>query len=526
MAKIQYAHGRLGYEETVELIVDAAVDLRDPSGVIVIGNKGDREQLIEDLERAGYDPATGRVAYMPDKPAADGLGDVEASLASEEDAEKLIGSIQSGKFEDDPEDAPRRRIRLLVDLYQDVNEKYLPLVMQKCPKLTVVSVRMLDPDDPHKEGIFEHEDKRSRPQWVMGNTIKPKVLDWHWKGRIPRAMVGAFVGEPSLGKSTMLYDFMARASIGADWLDGQENEGGVIESIVLTCEDDKESIVIPRLKVAGADLSKIHFLESIQYFGEDDELKDERMATLEADLAVIEQRVIEHPAIKFVMVDPWSNYLGKADLFKEQEVRKVLARVVKSASDHDVAYGLVMHNSKQTGRNALQKAIGAIGNVGTGRIAWSFQVDDKNPEHKQMLLMKENLGKFDGIVFTTVTEMLKIDGKDTPQARIQYIGPTNRKADDAVAQNDDPERKRLNRAEQIVLKHMPKDRKDATWVVSEPISEELRKKCGYSRNQAQTLRDELGIKVQNIKGVWHWQWKSTTSEPSPQLGLQDEEVPF
>jgi hypothetical protein len=60
--------------------------------------------------------------------------------------------------------------------------------------------------------------------------IKPEMVEWRWKRRIPKGKVTAWDGDLGTGKSLSLYDLAARITSGKPMPDGQHTERAVRHS--------------------------------------------------------------------------------------------------------------------------------------------------------------------------------------------------------------------------------------------------------------------------------------------------------
>src|SRR5262245_20622536 len=124
-----------------------------------------------------------------------------------------------------------------------------------------------------------------RANWRTCAEVEPRELLWLWPGKIPLGLVTICAGDPSLGKTLMMIDCMARGSRGENFLDGCANNIGVFETVFLSAEDDPTTIIVPRLMAANADLRKIHLVDTVCYFNEEHDFENERMLTLEEDVS-------------------------------------------------------------------------------------------------------------------------------------------------------------------------------------------------------------------------------------------------
>ena len=334
--------------------------------------------------------------------------------------------------------------------------------------------------------------------WQTCAEVKPENLVFLWPQRVPLKFGTAFLGDPDMGKSLMSLDLMARLSRGKPFLDGAENPHGVVESILLSTEDDANAIIVPRLMVAGADLSKIHLVDTVRLFDGEEALEEERQLTLESDLAVIREKIASNPAIKLLVIDPLSNYLGSRNLMKEQEVRSVLMPVVTMAQELSIAVIVIMHHSKTEGRSAMHKAIGAVGCL---RMAWSFVKSQDDETIREMLQSKKNLGRFPGLRFTTESANVTIDHSNTEQALIKYLDVSNASIETVLAAQEDKEGRQDQRAAGFLKQNLPKDGTHHSEDIIQKAKEERISPTALFR-----ARKNLGINTEKIANQWFWSW--------------------
>jgi putative DNA primase/helicase len=289
---------------------------------------------------------------------------------------------------------------------------------------------------------------------VILSDIKPELLVWLWPNVVPMRCVTIFAGDPGVGKSLMGLDMAARGSVGANFLNGARCEQP-FETRLLMLEDDKSTIIVPRLMAMGADLTKVACVDGMSRKnveeGEDD---GQRLIVLQQDMAELSRHLLLHPAVKLVIIDPISNYMkGDNDMYNEA-FRKVLSPLNKLAQDHDVAVVVVMHNSKAKDRKPLGKVGGNLGGMGVARMAWTFMMQDSG--NHAMLQMKMNLGRFDGIIFTTKGVPVEIDGVITDQASMVFVQPSKVDADIAMGEAEDYEGRRDSKGEAFLRKLLPR----------------------------------------------------------------------
>ncbi|HVC03780.1 MAG TPA: AAA family ATPase [Candidatus Acidoferrales bacterium] len=219
---------------------------------------------------------------------------------------------------------------------------------------------------------------------VPASSIKPERVMWAWEQRIPNAMVSLLVGEGGLGKSVEL------CSLAAGWSRGTipgDFYGVPVDVAIASAEDHRRAVIIPRLLAAGADLSRIHFLEHrIDGDAEDIAINGE-VAALEAALVAGHVRV--------VMIDTVVAHIPvKHDTYNEQNVRAVLKPLAKMAERNDLVVLGVMHLNRREARDILTRisGSGAFGNLARSVLLWAADPDDPEGATRILAIGKSNVG--------------------------------------------------------------------------------------------------------------------------------------
>ena len=147
--------------------------------------------------------------------------------------------------------------------------------------------------------------------------IEEKSIDWLWYPRLPLGMICLFAGTPKVGKTFVTVAIAAAVSRGAPLpLDESRGPGSVI---LLSAEDDPAKTLKPRLRAAGADTSKVHFLKSML-------LQDgsEALPSLRTDLDAVRDAARGVGDCKLIVIDPITAYLDGLDDHKASEIRGLL----------------------------------------------------------------------------------------------------------------------------------------------------------------------------------------------------------
>ena len=207
------------------------------------------------------------------------------------------------------------------------------------------------------------------PQFIQGDSRKPRKLGWLWLEKLPLGKISLFAGNPDNGKSLVATDLAARVTTGRNFPNDCENTLPPSDVLMLLGEDDLDDTAIPRLIAAGADMSKI-ILEDTET-----DSKNEIQLRLDRHLPLIEEKLESNPNIRLIIVDPISNYLGKANMVAEQEVRSILMPLKRLAKRKNVSIVLVMHLNKKSDLDAISRVGGAMAFIGVSRCSWMFVRD-------------------------------------------------------------------------------------------------------------------------------------------------------
>jgi hypothetical protein len=201
----------------------------------------------------------------------------------------------------------------------------------------IVSAAYRQPDQP----ATRQTGPRVQPMLQLASSIAPKGTDWIWHGRIERGALALLAGDPGAAKSLLTVDIVARLSTGAAWPDDTYmGHREPVSSIILAAEDDAARAIVPRLKAAKADLSRVGILKSVC------DGKRTRSIALDRDLGAIEAAVSTMDNVRLLVLDPLDSFTTKADGNDNHELRGLLEPLVAFAERLDLGILLVKHLSK------------------------------------------------------------------------------------------------------------------------------------------------------------------------------------
>jgi archaellum biogenesis ATPase FlaH len=222
------------------------------------------------------------------------------------------------------------------------------------------------------------------------NEVKETTLRWLWHGYLPEGKLVMLDGDPGLGKSTVTLDLAARLSRGDFAPDGLDLNGGVpAATLLLSVEDDMSDTVVPRLRVAGADMGRIATIPIPMAA-----IGVPAPFTLPTSIDELKDAIKEANA-KLVVIDPLMAFLDEeVNTHKDASVRNALTSISQLAADTGATIVLVRHLNKDAGSsNALYRGAGSIA---FGAAARSVLVVGKDPSDEGSVVLaqvKGNLAK-------------------------------------------------------------------------------------------------------------------------------------
>ena len=327
------------------------------------------------------------------------------------------------------------------------------------------------------------------PVGTLLSDVESEQVEWLWDRRIPLGKIAVLDGDPGNGKSVLTTDLAARVSVGRTFPDDQPCEAAGV--VIMNAEDGLADTIRPRLDAAGGDPSRVLSLATIPVGDEG----DERHLTIPDDIPIIEKG-IETVRAKLVIIDPLMAFLsGRSDAHKDQDVRRALAPLSRMAERTGAAVLLVRHLNKAQGGNPLYRGGGSIGIIGAAR---SGLLVGEHPEEDGLRVLagqKSNLSPMpESLAYRIVTAA-------NGAARIEYVGPTEARADALLRTPGDPEQKSAMREAMEFLRDELKDGP----VAANTINEHARK-LEISAATLRRAKSDLGI-VSRKEGDGGWVWQ-------------------
>jgi len=330
---------------------------------------------------------------------------------------------------------------------------------------------------------------------LLDSVVEQKV-EWLWERRIPLGALTILDGDPGDGKSVLSNDTAAKVSSGGP-LPGQTAKHEPAGVVILTAEDSLAHVVVPRLRVAGADLSRIC---AIPYAPASP--GEQTFSRLPADLPILE-RAIERVGARLVIFDVLACYIPiTLSMQRDQDVRLALAPLAEMADRLQVACLLLRHLNKDTSKSTLYRGGGSIAIVGAARSGLLLAKDPNDPEIRVLAAIKSNFGAH--------AESLNFRIRSSGNVPfIEWIGTTDQTADQLLAPQTAEERGAVQEAAAFLRQAL------ADGPIETKELYKMAEDLGISRA---SLKRAKSFTVDSFKTGWRsWQWglKENFVERSP-----------
>lgn len=262
---------------------------------------------------------------------------------------------------------------------------------------------------------------------LRGDAVKLEPVRWAWRGFLPLGMLTILGGAPGCGKTTIAMSLAATVTRGGAWPDGSRCTAA--GDVVIWSGEDAHPVIAARLKAAGADMTRVHFVDGIT--GGDGEAFDPGR-----DMLLLEATAEALTAPRLLILDPIVSAVA-GDSHKGAEVRRSLQPVVDLAQRLGCAVVGITHFSKGTvGRDPVERVTGSIAFAALARLvllASKVKADpaDEGEPRRLLLRAKSNIGPDDG-GFAYALERLEV-APNVEGQRVQWLEPLEGTARELLA---------------------------------------------------------------------------------------------
>lgn len=343
----------------------------------------------------------------------------------------------------------------------------------------------------------------------MGDITEGKI-DWLWDQRIVRGGLNILGGRGGQAKSVFTCDVAARVSTGKGFpliegIDDASVPCSVGNTAFVNFESDAGREIKPRLRVAGADMSRIVLVKG--HIPREDGSTD--MIDLTRDVPMIEKAMDDRfpgEGLALMVIDPIIEFLPGVKTIDTGEVRKALHPLMEFAQRRQVAVIMIVHDNKGAHSNAQDKAGGSGAFVHACRAGWRLDPDPNTPpesgNRKLMTVVKPNLMRRQfGMSFE-----VKSSEEDREQPVLHWDAKPFWKTADQVLQDQQHVKKNNSKTDEAA-EFCETELRNRGPMRSKDLLELLFESKGVKEGTAKRALHDIGAVNQKFGKVWWWRLK-------------------
>lgn len=226
--------------------------------------------------------------------------------------------------------------------------------------------------DPTAEPIAQ-----PRITLVKASSVRMDRPYWAWDLRIPIGGTTLMPGREGLGKTALVCWLMARLTRGqlhGKWF------GAPAEVVYIGMEDDRKSVLTPRLVAAGADLDQVHFVD----------MPEGMTFSVGVDTPDLID-ALKGRNVAMVVLDPLDGHLTDTDTHRKAEVQQNVAKLAILAQELRCGALGLAHLNKGEVRDLLARVVGSVGFTTSVRSVIGVGEHPDNPEERVCVCAKANM---------------------------------------------------------------------------------------------------------------------------------------
>lgn len=324
--------------------------------------------------------------------------------------------------------------------------------------------------------------------------LTPEPVQWLWPDWLALGKFHLLAGAPGQGKTTIAMGMAATVTIGGRWPDGSRCEAGNV--LIWSGEDDYTDTLLPRLIAAGADRSRVFFVDGTRVGSA------VRPFDPSTDTRTLKEAIQQIGSVRLIVIDPVSTAVA-GDSHKNTEVRRGLQPLVELATSINAALLGITHLSKGgQGSDPAQRVIGSIAFTAVARVVLvAARVKSEDGTDKRILARsKSNIGPDNGGFEYHLAQVEALPGIDA--SRVEWGQAVEGSARDLLtdpAEQDDG----TDHADAVGLlkAELTADCWTGMTLATQPL-----KDAGFTKKQIWNASKKLNVarKKGGMGGGWYW----------------------
>jgi putative DNA primase/helicase len=326
-----------------------------------------------------------------------------------------------------------------------------------------------------------------------GTDLTPQPIDWIWKHWLAKGKLHVLAGMPGQGKTTIAMSLAGTITSGGSFPDGFRCEPGNV--VIWSGEDDPADGLLPKLMAAGAERSRIFFVQGATINGESVPFDPAR------DMPHLMAEIDRIGNVALLVVDPVVTVVA-GDSHKNTEVRRALQPLVDLGAATGTAILGISHFSKGgQGQDPAQRVVGSVAFTAVARVvlvAAKTKTED-GTERRVLARGKSNIGPDNGGF-----EYLLSQEEVLPGIEASVVGwgkSLEGTARDLLADPEEGgERGAVHDAEDFLRETLGDDTVPVKAVFADA------KEAGHSPASVRRAADRIGVKKTKggMNAGWYW----------------------
>lgn len=260
---------------------------------------------------------------------------------------------------------------------------------------------------------------------VRLSDVVERPVAWLADGMIPWGALTQLVGRGGQGKTTFAGHVAARLTRGQPIFPGMSVQDPA-DVLIVSAEDAIESVLAPRLRIAGADMARVHVWNLTDH----DLVLPDAVTELEREIRQVDARL--------VVIDPLSAFLSaRTDSHRDASLRGVLRPLHALAERSGLGILGILHVNQSQGGDVAVRTSGSGAWIHAARSALAFgrppDADESDPR-RIVALAKSNYAPL-GVAYEVTLQVPP--GEEHP--RIAFSGVSSVRAIDVLGEPGDEE---------------------------------------------------------------------------------------
>ena len=307
------------------------------------------------------------------------------------------------------------------------------------------------------------------------STVTAKEVNWLWYPYIPFGKITIIQGDPGDGKTTLVLNIASLLSVGCSMPD-TDIEIEPMKIIYQSAEDGAEDTIKPRLISAGADCTRIAFI-------------DDSIQGLTLNSTRIESAITEMNA-KLLVIDPLQAFLGESgEMNRADGIRPLMKHLTTVADRTGCAIVIVGHMNKSSSSKGIYRGLGSIDITAAARSVLLVGKLKNDPSVRVMAQIKNSLAEEGKPIAFEINE----------QSKVRWIGGYDITADEVLG-GEEPQNDQSRLSEAVeALKSILSDGAMPCIQIYEKLHE-----LDISKRSADRAKKILNIKSNKHSDGWYW----------------------